>query len=175
MSSAAFCTWEITNAAMCGSHRVPLLMDRRVSAAWYVASMARHTKWMLRDDSIRRRPYRVLCTGSLLTSEIKRRRAQLVLGWGTAREDVRVRRLFIYFSVHINNVLLKWVPYTQGAFGFPNGVSLRHIKSDTRTNRASRPASQPDLQFQPISPNFFQFLPFPLRYLSLHNFKYAQH
>jgi hypothetical protein len=47
-------------------------------------------KWMLRDDSIRRRPYRAECTGSLLTSEVKRRRARLVLGWGTAREDPRV-------------------------------------------------------------------------------------
>ena len=36
----------------------------------------------------RRRPYRVECTGSLLTSEVKRRRARLVLGWGTAREDL---------------------------------------------------------------------------------------
>jgi hypothetical protein len=75
---------------MCGSHRVPLLGDRRAFAEWYVASMARHTKRMLRDDSIRRRPYRVECTGSLLTSEVKRRRARLVLGWGTAREDSRV-------------------------------------------------------------------------------------
>ena len=29
-------------------------------------------------------------TGSLLTSEVKLRRARLVLGWGTAREDLRV-------------------------------------------------------------------------------------
>ena len=36
------------------------------------------------------RPYRVECTGSLPTSEVKRRRARLVLGWGTAREDFRV-------------------------------------------------------------------------------------
>ena len=36
------------------------------------------------------RPYRVECTGSLPTSEVKRRRAQSVLGWGTAREDLRV-------------------------------------------------------------------------------------
>ena len=35
-------------------------------------------------------PYRVECTGSLPTSEVKRRRARLVLGWGTAREDLRV-------------------------------------------------------------------------------------
>ena len=39
---------------------------------------------------LRWRPYRVECTGSLLTSEVKRRRARLVLGWGTAREDLRV-------------------------------------------------------------------------------------
>jgi hypothetical protein len=174
MSSAAFCTWEITIAAMCGSHRVPLLRDRRVSAVWYVASMARHTKWMLRDDSIRRRPYRVLCTGSLLTSEVKRRRARLVLGWGAAREEFRV--LSCFFFVHINNLFLKWVPYTQGAVGFPNGVSVRHIKSDTRTNRASRPASQPDLQFQPISlisSNSFHSLSaiHPYTILNTHNTK----
>ena len=36
------------------------------------------------------RPYRVECTGSLPTSEVKRRRARLVLGWETAREDLRV-------------------------------------------------------------------------------------
>jgi hypothetical protein len=175
MSSAAFCTWEITNAAMCGSHRVPLLRDRRVSAVWYVASMARHTKLMLRDDSIRRRPYRVLCTGSLLTSEAKRRRARLVLGGGPPGKNLGCCRLFI-FSVHIINLFLKWVPYTQGAIGFPNGVSLRHIKSDTRTNRASRPASQPDLQFQPISPissNSFHSLSaiHPYTILNTHNTK----
>ena len=36
------------------------------------------------------RPYHVKCTGSLLTSEVKRHRARLVLGWGTAWEDLRV-------------------------------------------------------------------------------------
>ena len=41
-----------------------------------------------------RRPYRVEYTGSLLTSEVKRRRARLVLGWGTAREDLRVLSAF---------------------------------------------------------------------------------
>ena len=40
------------------------------------------------------RPYRVEHTGSLLTSEVKRRRARLVLGWGTAREDLRVLPAF---------------------------------------------------------------------------------
>ena len=36
------------------------------------------------------RPYHVECTGSLPTSEVKRHRARLVLGWGTAWEDLRV-------------------------------------------------------------------------------------
>ena len=36
----------------------------------------------------------VECTGSLPTSEVKRRRARLVLGWGTAREDLRVLPAF---------------------------------------------------------------------------------
>ena len=33
--------------------------------------------------------YPVDCTGNLPNSEIKRRMARLVLGWGTAREDLR--------------------------------------------------------------------------------------
>ena len=33
-------------------------------------------------------------TGSLLTSEVKRYRARLVLGWGTAWEDLRVLSAF---------------------------------------------------------------------------------
>ena len=43
----------------------------------------------------RRRPYRVECTGSLLTSEVKQRRARSVLGWGTAWEDLRVLSAFM--------------------------------------------------------------------------------
>jgi hypothetical protein len=106
MSSAAFCTWEITDAAMCGSHGAPLLGDRRAFAEWYVAIVARHTKWMLRDDRIRRRPYRVECTGSLLTSEVKRRRARLVLGWGAARGDLRVLSVIhtLYTHKHVLEV-----------------------------------------------------------------------
>ena len=40
------------------------------------------------------RPYHVECTGSLPNSEVKRHRARLVLGWGTAREDLRVLPAF---------------------------------------------------------------------------------
>ena len=45
--------------------------------------------------SYRRRPYRVECTGSLPTSEVKRRRARSVLGWGTAREVLWVLSAFV--------------------------------------------------------------------------------
>ena len=60
------------------------------------------------------RPYHVECTGSLLTSEVKRHRARLVLGWGTAWEDLRVLTAF-YLSTfkpegnqgcHVNVVIL---------------------------------------------------------------------
>ena len=40
------------------------------------------------------RPYRVECTGSLPTSEVKRHRARLVLGWGTAWEHLKVLPAF---------------------------------------------------------------------------------
>ena len=38
----------------------------------------------------------------LLTTEVKRRRARLVLGWGTARADLRVQSAFDVhvFSIH---------------------------------------------------------------------------
>jgi hypothetical protein len=50
-----------------------------------------------RDEThCRRRPYRVECTGSLLTSEVKQRRARSVLGWGTAWEDLRVLSAFVH-------------------------------------------------------------------------------
>ena len=57
---------------------------------YFVAATLR----FLRAGCIRWRPYRVECTGSLLTSEVKRRRARLVLGWGTAWEDLRVLSAF---------------------------------------------------------------------------------
>ena len=59
----------------------------------------------------RQRPYRVECTGSLPNSEVKRRRARLVLGWGTAREDLRVLLAFCssLFLLHL------WV---HGCFGY---------------------------------------------------------
>ena len=49
---------------------------------------------------LRWRPYRVECTGSLPTSEVKRRRARLVLGWGTAWEDLRVLPAFTAYFLY---------------------------------------------------------------------------
>ena len=46
------------------------------------------------NNVFRRRPYRIECTGSLLTSEVKQCRARSVLGWGTAWEDLRVLSAF---------------------------------------------------------------------------------
>ena len=48
---------------------------------------------------VRRRPYRVEYPGSLLTSEVMQLRARLVLGWGTAWEDLRVLTAFLIFLV----------------------------------------------------------------------------
>ena len=76
---------------------------------------------------LRWRPYRVECTGSLPTSEVKRRRARLVLGWGTAREDLRVLPAFVPACLHssycCNNVFranmdLRWRPCRVECSGF---------------------------------------------------------
>ena len=58
---------------------------------------ARQKHMHIRTGNItfRWRPYRVECTGSLLTSEVKRHRARLVLGWGTAWEHPRVLPAFL--------------------------------------------------------------------------------
>ena len=49
-------------------------------------------------NGIRRRPYLVEYTGSLLTSEVKLPRAWLVLGWGTAWEHLQVLSAFSLFG-----------------------------------------------------------------------------
>ena len=65
---------------------------------------------------LRWRPYRVEYTGSLPTSEVKRRRARLVLGWGTAREDLRVLPAFCQLSFrrrdgkHLSFSLVRRIP-----------------------------------------------------------------
>ena len=111
-------------------------------------------------NSFRRRPYRVECTGSLLTSEVKRRRARLVLGWGTAREDLRVLSA-IYIPMHRDQLLLTQAPYTQGAVIFRKLFHYNIAEYDcvlALTSLASRPASSPNLHFLVLPPNPFQSL-----------------
>ena len=60
------------------------------------------------NNIFRRRPYRVECTGSLLTSEVKQRRARSVLGWGTAWEDLRVLSAFSHHALP-----RRWAPGAQ--------------------------------------------------------------
>ena len=48
-------------------------------------------------DYVRWRPYRDECTGSLQNSEVNRRRARIVLRWGTAREVLRVLPALLAF------------------------------------------------------------------------------
>ena len=45
--------------------------------------------------NLRQRPYCVECTGSLPNSEVKPRKARIVLGWVTAREVLRVLLTFL--------------------------------------------------------------------------------
>ena len=52
------------------------------------------TSQLKKEIIYRRRPYRVEYTGSLSTSEVKQHRARLVLGWGTAWEDLWVLSAF---------------------------------------------------------------------------------
>ena len=46
--------------------------------------------------------YRDECTESLLTPELKRHRAWLLLGWGTAWEDIWVLSAFVFFDSQVN-------------------------------------------------------------------------
>ena len=72
--------------------------------------------------SCRWRPYQVECTGSLSTSEVKRLRARLVLGWGTAWEDLRVLAAFLpianwenccsFLVSGFEKLCVKWYTYT---------------------------------------------------------------
>ena len=50
--------------------------------------------WSAQNLYIRQRPYRNEYTGSLPNSEVNRCRARSVLGWGTAREALRVLLAF---------------------------------------------------------------------------------
>ena len=86
------------------------------------------------------RPYHVECTGSLLTSEVKRHRARLVLGWGTAWEDLRVlsafapagpesfdRCVFGVCSVCWGKGVAGWVAGAKCRYGFLLVFALVHV------------------------------------------------
>ena len=62
---------------------------------------------------LRRRPYRVECTGSLSTSEVKQHRARLVLGWGTAWEDLRVLSA-LHFKMRLWSLRADLCHWSQG-------------------------------------------------------------
>ena len=68
-----------------GPYRAPFLTFRGVF--WRLSSLS---------ALFRQRPYRVEYAGSLPNSAVKRRRARLVLGWGTAWESLGV--LLAFFS-----------------------------------------------------------------------------
>jgi hypothetical protein len=79
------------------------------------------------DYFVRRRPYRVEYTGSLLTSEVKRHRPRLVLGWGTAWEHTRVQSAFcnlLWIASH-NILAIQSLPRYSG---IADGVAPRHAR-----------------------------------------------
>ena len=84
--------------ARVGHHRRLASLRRRRCSPGFARSRAISLACVLACVGVgpdrRRRPYRVECTGSLSTSEVKQRRARLVLGWGTAWEDLRVLSAF---------------------------------------------------------------------------------
>ena len=66
------------------------------SRPWFFFDLHSQVCCCSQPETCCRRPYRVECTGSLLTSEVKQRRARSVLGWGTAWEDLRVLSAFSF-------------------------------------------------------------------------------
>ena len=73
------------------------------------------------------RPYRVECTGSLPTSEVKRRRARSVLGWGTAREDLRVLSALVLGALRSKTKLLNTCKWKKIA-NCKSGIGKKNIK-----------------------------------------------
>ena len=71
----------------------------------YVPIESRHISATSTFDAvgIRQRPYFVEYTRSHPNSEVKRRKARSVLGWGTAREALRVLLAFL-FSLVISSI-----------------------------------------------------------------------
>ena len=100
----------------------------------------------------RRRPYRVECTGSLSTSEVKQHRARLVLGWGTAWEDLRVLSAFPQILVFTRLKVERahgWMARGWGEGSPPHRRAKSHtlvraaVSVWKRERRAQPPARQP--------------------------------
>ena len=75
-----------------GTTRGPTVFNMRRVVAYHHIALGDIPK----QPIFRRWPYRIEYTGSLLTSEVERRKARLVLGWGAAREDLRVLSAFVF-------------------------------------------------------------------------------
>ena len=102
-------TWPGKRQGVGDTKQTPLVSQHHISSRW--------------------RPYRVECTGSLPTSEVKRRRARLVLGWGTAREDLRVLPAF---ALHTSNEA------TGPARTHPRAHTHTHTHTATHTHAHTR-------------------------------------
>ena len=99
----------------------------------------------------RRRPYRVECTGSLLTSEVKQHRARLVLGWGAAWGDLRVLSAFsLFLRIRCARIIVRWCPVLRNLPVFTTsavlGIRLRPYgwRLDVRADGNSRPRPTPN-------------------------------
>ena len=68
-------------------------VDGGICSRRALISQAMDLQWFC----FRQRPYRIEYTGSLPNSAVKRYRARLVLGWGTAWEPLRVLLAFYFY------------------------------------------------------------------------------
>ena len=82
----------------------------------------------------RQRPYRVECTGSLPNSKVNRRRARLVLGWGTAREDLRVLLAFRFSLLSHAGQHQPNTPRPPGNAQDHPPTTHTHTQTETRTH-----------------------------------------
>ena len=116
--------------------------------------------------SIRCRPYYHEYTGSLSNSEVKRGKARLVLGSGTAWEPLRVLTAFYhhlsYWGLFLNP-LLRSLRYSQPfkdikEFGFPSGFPS--VKIGTIQRRLAWPLRKDDTHKSRSVTNFFLLFTF---------------
>ncbi len=104
-----------------GNYAAPIY-PRSFSQAWEKGSFSHMLPWCYwwLYHSIRCRPYYHEYTGSLSNSEVKRGKARLVLGSGTAWEPLRV--LTAFFPAYFSHTLGKtsWSPCMHAVAKVPN-------------------------------------------------------